>query len=86
MLLKFAIQDFLDDREFRNLSPATVFKIKQVKEEIKIEVFSDYHIKQMLNYYLKGLLHRLDDIHNDDAKTTKVAFEIPGLDLTIPKL
>ncbi|WP_052737640.1 phage integrase SAM-like domain-containing protein [Bacillus sp. SA1-12] len=29
MLLKFAIQDFLDDREFKNLSPATVFNYKE---------------------------------------------------------
>ncbi|MEE6451723.1 tyrosine-type recombinase/integrase [Gottfriedia acidiceleris] len=123
MLLKFAIQDFLDDREFKNLSPTTISsykeilrqfqdfcnaneivniqdispnvvkkfllfyqkkgnnatttnsklqrvkaflnymveieviqnnpakKIQRAKEDIKIEVFSDYHIKQMLNYY-----------------------------------
>ncbi|WP_078408719.1 tyrosine-type recombinase/integrase [Priestia abyssalis] len=123
MLLKFAVQDFLDDREFKNLSPTTIssykeilkqfqsfcndneivnvqditpnvikkfllhyqkkgnnatttnsklqrvkaflnymieievieknpaIKIQRAKEDIKIEVFSDYHIKQMLNYY-----------------------------------
>lgn len=126
MLLKFAIQDFIEDREFKNLSPATIItyqntfrnfkewcgeneiidvteitertikkyllyckkerenkptsinhkirnlrmlfnymeetgiikkdknpmtKIKTIKEDVKIEVFSDYHIRQMLNYY-----------------------------------
>ncbi|WP_262172782.1 tyrosine-type recombinase/integrase [Saccharococcus sp. Marseille-Q5394] len=123
MLLKFAIQDFLDDREFKNLTPKTIEsyrgilkqfeyfctkhevlnveditvqlmkkyilyfqrkgnnptttnsklqriraflnymiecevinenparKIAKAKEDIKIEVFTDYHIKQMLNYY-----------------------------------
>lgn len=124
MLLKFALQDFIDDREFKNLSPKTIIgykdilgqfvnycnenevvnvqditqntikkylmyckntlgnnptslnhklnrlnaflnylveievieknpakKVKRVKEDIRIEVFSDYHIKQMLNYY-----------------------------------
>lgn len=124
LLLKFALQDFIDDREFKNLSPKTIIgykdilgqfvnycnenevinvqditqntikkylmyckntlrnnptslnhklnrlnaflnylveiemieknpakKIKRVKEDIRIEVFSDYHIKQMLNYY-----------------------------------
>lgn len=123
MLLKFAIQDFLDDREFKNVTPNTLEsykliigqlndfltenevvnvqevtpnhikkfilhyqkkgnnatttnsklqriraffnymieceiitqnpakKIKKAKEDIKIDVFTDYHIKQMLNYY-----------------------------------
>lgn len=123
MLLKFAIQDFLDDREFQNLSPTTIHSYKEIlgqflkycneneivnvedisqntikkyllqckkqgnnatttnsklqrikaflnymveneviknnpakkiqrsKEDIKIEVFTDYHIKQMLTYY-----------------------------------
>lgn len=124
LLLKFALQDFIDDREFKNLSPKTIIgykdilgqfvnycnenevinvqditqntikkylmyckntlrnnptslnhklnrlnaflnylveiemieknpakKVKRVKEDIRIEVFSDYHIKQMLNYY-----------------------------------
>ncbi|WP_205635671.1 tyrosine-type recombinase/integrase [Priestia filamentosa] len=123
MLLKFAIQDFLDDREFKNLSTTTITnykdilkqfldfcnenevlnvqditpntvkkflihyqkkgnnvtttnsklqrikaflnymieieviskspadKIRRSKEDIKIEVFTDYHIKTMLNYY-----------------------------------
>ncbi|MED4618379.1 tyrosine-type recombinase/integrase [Priestia megaterium] len=124
MLLKFALQDFIDDREFKNLSPKTIVgykdilnqfvnycneneainvqditpntikkylmycknelgnnptslnhklnrvnaflnylveievidknpakKVKRVKEDIRIEVFTDYHIKQMLNYY-----------------------------------
>lgn len=128
VLLKFAIKDFLDDREFKNLSKHTLYrykkileefqsfivkdeivnvenilpgsikkyllhcqnerknnpttintkirclksflnymteseiipekrnpiqKISYVKEEIKIEVFSDEHIKQMLGYYRK---------------------------------
>ena len=123
MLLKFAIQDFLDDREFKNLTPKTIEsyrgilkqfeifctdagvlnvediadntmkqyilhfqrkgnnatttnsklqrvraflnymiecevikvnpakKIQKAKEDIRIDVFTDYHIKQMLNYY-----------------------------------
>lgn len=123
MLIKFAIQDFLEDREFKNVTPATLegyrtilkqfqefcdeheiinvqdispntikkyilhyqragnnatttntklrrvksflnymveceviknnpaTKIKQAKEDIKIDVFTDYHIKQMLSYY-----------------------------------
>lgn len=123
MLLKFAIQDFLDDRQFKNISPKTMEtyelilkqfeefcidneivnvgeitpnvvkkfilhyqkkgnnasttntklqrvkaffnymveievinkspadKIQRAKEDIKIDVFTDYHIKQMLNYY-----------------------------------
>ncbi|MDZ5470397.1 tyrosine-type recombinase/integrase [Bacillus sp. 31A1R] len=123
MLLKFAINDFLDDREFKNVTPNTLSnyknilgqfhdfcvenevvnvedvtlnvvkkfilfyqkkgnnatstnsklqriraffnfmieteviqknpasKISKAKEDIRIEVFSDYHIKQMLNYY-----------------------------------
>ncbi|MGI1810572.1 tyrosine-type recombinase/integrase [Priestia sp. TGN 0903] len=124
MLLKFALQDFIDDREFKNLSPKTIIgykdilgqfvnycndnevvnvqditqntikkylmyckndlgnnptslnhklnrlnaflnylveievldknpakKVQRVKEDIRIEVFTDYHIKQMLNYY-----------------------------------
>nr|WP_042873419.1 tyrosine-type recombinase/integrase [Heyndrickxia coagulans] len=123
MLLKFAIQDFLDDRIFKNLSPSTLQtykdilgqfqdfcnenevlnvqdvspnlikryiiscqkngnnptttntklqrikaflnymveceviekspaqKIQRAKEDVKIDVFSDYQIKQMLNYY-----------------------------------
>ncbi|MDG4849578.1 tyrosine-type recombinase/integrase [Peribacillus frigoritolerans] len=134
MLLKFAIQDFKDDREFKNLSEQTIknymillnefqafcvekeilnveevttntvksyflycmklkknnpvtvntkiknlkaffnymvesdiivekrnpmFKIEKAKTDTKIDVFSDYHIKQMLNYYrrLKGREH-----------------------------
>jgi len=123
LLLKFAIQDFLDDREFKNLTPKTIEsyrgilkqfeifctdagvlnvediadntmkqyilhfqrkgnnatttnsklqrvraflnymiecevikvnpakKIQKAKEDIRIDVFTDYHIKQMLNYY-----------------------------------
>ncbi|MFB7303560.1 tyrosine-type recombinase/integrase [Heyndrickxia sporothermodurans] len=123
MLIKFAIQDFLDDREFKNLSSTTIqtykdilgqfqqycseneilnvqdittnickkyllhcqrlgnnatttnsklqrikaflnymiecevieknpaTKIQRAKEDVRIDVFSDYHIKQMLNYY-----------------------------------
>lgn len=126
MLLKFAIQDFMDDREFKNLSVETIKsynntlqefhdycveneiidvldikpriiknyliycqkvrknkttsinhklrnlkiffnyleeievvdkktnaakKINHIKEDVKIEVFTDYQIKQMLNYY-----------------------------------
>ncbi|MEK4030772.1 tyrosine-type recombinase/integrase [Pseudobacillus sp. FSL P4-0506] len=123
MLLKFAIQDFLDDREFKNVSPTTMEtyrillkqfeefcienelvnvqditqntikkyilhyqkkgnnagttntklqrikaffnymvecevikespakKIQRAKEDVRIDVFTDYHIKQMLNYY-----------------------------------
>lgn len=123
MLIKFAIQDFLDDREFKNLSSTTISsykdilgqfqryctenevmnvqditqntvkkflltcqkignnatttnsklqrikaflnymieievieknpakKLQRAKEDIKIDVFTDYHIKQMLNYY-----------------------------------
>lgn len=123
MLLKFAIQDFLDDREFKNVTGTTMEtykillkqfedfcteneiinveditqntikkyiihfqkkgnnpsttntklqrikaflnymvecdvikvspakKIQRAKEDIRIEVFTDYHIKQMLNYY-----------------------------------
>ena len=123
MLLKFAVQDFLDDREFKNVTSKTIEtykniltqflnfcneneilnvqdvtpntvkkyllhyqkqgnnstttntklqriraffnymieievidknpadKIQKAKEDIKIDVFSDYHIKQMLNYY-----------------------------------
>lgn len=124
LLLKFALQDFIDDREFKNLSPKTIIgykdilgqfvnycndnglvnvqditqntikkylmycknelgnnptslnhklnrlnaflnylveievldknpakKVQRVKEDIRIEVFTDYHIKQMLNYY-----------------------------------
>lgn len=123
MLLKFAIQDFLDDRDFKNLTSKTIenykvilkqfeyyctknevlnveditvkfmkqyilyfqrkgnnatttnsklqriraflnymiesevitenpaTKIKKAKEDIRIDVFTDYHIKQMLNYY-----------------------------------
>lgn len=132
MLLKFAVQDFMDDREFRNLSEETlksynntikefhdycienkiidvldikprtiknyliycqkvrknkatsinhklrnikIFfnyleeieivtkktnparKVKHIKEDVKIEVFSDYQIRQMLNYY-RRLKHR----------------------------
>lgn len=129
MLLKFAIQDFIDDREFKNLSETTIndYKmqlgqflkfcneneilnveditkntvkkfllhyrkkgnnattintklqrvkaflnymveievikknpaqdIERAKEDIKIEVFTDYHIKQMLNYY-RRIKHR----------------------------
>ncbi|MGJ9383880.1 tyrosine-type recombinase/integrase [Salipaludibacillus sp. CF4.18] len=126
MLLKFAIQDFLDDREFKNVTKATLdtykvimrqfvnyltdqevmnveditpnvlkkyllycskdlgnnvvsvnakirrvkaflnymveeeviskspmAKISQSKEDIRINVFTDYHVKQMLNYYRK---------------------------------
>ena len=123
LLLKFALQDFLDDRVFKNLSSTTITgykdilghflkycneheilnvedvttntvkkyliqcqksgnnatttnsklqrirafynymiecevvdknpakKIQRAKEDIRIEVFNDYHIKQMLNYY-----------------------------------
>ncbi|QNG59442.1 tyrosine-type recombinase/integrase [Bacillus sp. PAMC26568] len=123
MLLKFGLQEFLDDREFKNVTPNTltnykimlnqfldfcieneivnvqdvtpnivkkfilhyqkkgnnasstnsklqrirVFfnymieievieknpanKIQKAKEDVRIEVFTDYHIKQMLNYY-----------------------------------
>lgn len=124
LLLKFALQDFIDDREFKNLSPKTIIgykdilgqfvnycndnelvnvqditqntikkylmyckselgnnptslnhklnrlnaflnylveievidknpakKVQRVKEDIRIEVFTNYHIKQMLNYY-----------------------------------
>ncbi|KPC98694.1 Tyrosine recombinase XerC [Geobacillus sp. BCO2] len=123
MLLKFAIQDFLDDRKFKNVTPKTIEtyqnilkhfldfcnengivnvqdvtpntikkyllhckeignvstttntklqrikaffnymieievidknpaeKFQRAKEDVKIDVFSDYHIKQMLNYY-----------------------------------
>lgn len=124
LLLKFAVQDFIDDREFKNISQKTIIgykdilnqfinycsaneiinvqditqntikkylvycknelgnnptslnhkltrlnallnylveievieknpakKIKRVKEDIHIEVFTDYHIKQMLNHY-----------------------------------
>ncbi|PFR97159.1 integrase [Priestia megaterium] len=124
LLLKFALQDFIDDREFKNLSPKTIIgykdilgqfvnycndnglvnvqditqntikkylmycknelgnnptslnhklnrlnaflnylveievinknpakKVQRAKEDIRIEVFTDYHIKQMLNYY-----------------------------------
>ncbi|MDF2039345.1 MULTISPECIES: tyrosine-type recombinase/integrase [Cytobacillus] len=123
MLLKFAVQDFLEDREFKNVTQKTLQsykimikqfenfctqkgvmnveditvtlvkqfivhyqkqgnnatttnsklqrvraflnymiecevikenpakKIKKAKEDIKIDVFTDYHIKQMLNYY-----------------------------------
>ncbi|WP_246860936.1 phage integrase SAM-like domain-containing protein [Bacillus sp. REN3] len=122
-MLKFAVQDFLDDREFKNVTPNTLEsyrlmigqlhdfltenevvnvedvtpnhikkfilhyqkkgnnatttnsklqriraffnymlecevitnnpakKIQKAKEDIKIDVFTDYHIKQMLNYY-----------------------------------
>lgn len=122
-MIKFAIQDFLDDREFKNLSSTTISsykdilgqfqryctdneimnvqditqntvkkflltcqkignnatttnsklqrikaflnymieievieknpakKLQRAKEDIKIDVFTDYHIKQMLNYY-----------------------------------
>ncbi|MGE7217139.1 tyrosine-type recombinase/integrase [Priestia koreensis] len=123
MLLKFAVQEMYDDREFKNLSPVTLEnykemlgqfeqycrdnevinveditanhvkkfliqcqkkgnkpssinskltrikaflnymveieiikdnpakRIQRLKEDIRIEVFTDYHIKQMLNYY-----------------------------------
>nr|WP_154895868.1 tyrosine-type recombinase/integrase [Paenibacillus xylanexedens] len=34
-----------------NLNPAR--KVNYAREEIKIEVFNDYHIKQMLSYYRK---------------------------------
>jgi integrase/recombinase XerD len=123
LLLKFAVQDFLDDRVFKNLSSTTIGsykdilgqfqkfcneheilnvedvtthnikkyllecqkkgnnatttnsklqriraffnymiecevieknpakKIQKAKEDVRIEVFNDYHIKQMLNYY-----------------------------------
>jgi integrase/recombinase XerD len=123
LLLKFAVQDFLDDRVFKNLSSTTIEsykdilgqfqkfcneheilnvedvtthnikkyllecqkkgnnatttnsklqriraffnyiiecevieknpakKIQKAKEDVRIEVFNDYHIKQMLNYY-----------------------------------
>lgn len=123
MLLKFAIQDFLDDREFKNVTQNTLInyktmlgqfldfcntseivnvedvtpntvkkfiihfqkkgnnatstntklqrvrvffnymiecevveknpasKIQKAKEDVRIDVFTDYHIKQMLNYY-----------------------------------
>ncbi|MBB2483451.1 phage integrase N-terminal SAM-like domain-containing protein, partial [Bacillus sp. APMAM] len=123
LLIKFAIQEFLDDREFKNLSSTTIQtykdilgqflhfcnengvlnvqdissntikkyilqyqklgnnatttnsklqrikaflnyfveseviqknpaeKIQRAREDIRIDVFSDYHIKQMLNYY-----------------------------------
>ncbi|MBM7703109.1 tyrosine-type recombinase/integrase [Metabacillus iocasae] len=129
LLLKFAIQDFLDDRKFKNLSPTTISnykdilgqfqlfcaenevinvqditsnvikkyllhyqkvgnnstttnsklqrvkaflnymieievleknpaeKIKRAKEDIRIDVFSDYHITQVLNYY-RRIKHR----------------------------
>jgi integrase/recombinase XerD len=36
MLLKFAIQDFLDDREFKNLSPATLFNYKELLKQFQI--------------------------------------------------
>lgn len=134
MLLKFAVQDFLDDREFKNLSVTTINsykdilgqflqfcneqeivnvedvtanhvkryiihcqkkgnnatttnsklqriraffnymveievikqnpakKVPKAKEDIKIEVFTDYHINQMLNYY-RRLKNREHSFH-----------------------
>lgn len=134
MLLKFAVQDFLDDREFKNLSQTTINsykdilgqflqfcneneivnveditsnhvkkyiiqcqkrgnnatttnsklqriraffnymveievieknpakKVPKAKEDIRIEVFTDYHIKQMLNYY-RRLKNREHSFH-----------------------
>lgn len=135
LLLKFAIQDFLDDREFKNLSTTTIDsykeilgqflkfcneneivnvqdvtqntvktyllkyqkkgnnatttnsklqrikaflnymveievieknpakKIQRAKEDIKIDVFTDYHIRQMLNYY-RRLKNREHTFHS----------------------
>src|SRR5699024_9884219 len=41
--------NYLVAEEIIKESPAK--KLSMVKEDIKIEVFTDYHIKQMLNYY-----------------------------------
>ena len=135
-MLKFAIQDFLDDRKFKNVTPKTIESYKNIlkhfldfcneneilnvqdvtpntikkyllhcqnrgnnstttntklqrikaffnymieievieknpaekfqraKEDIKIDVFSDYHIKQMLNYLYLYHQHILKDYLN----------------------
>lgn len=46
--------NFLVAEEIIKENPAD--KLQQVKEDIQIEVFTDYHIKQMLNYFkrIKG--------------------------------
>jgi integrase/recombinase XerD len=44
-----AFLNYMVEIEVLTKSPAD--KISRAKEDIKIEVFTDYHIKQMLNYY-----------------------------------
>ena len=44
-----AFLNYMVEIEVIKSNPANV--IKQSREDIRIEVFSDYHIKQMLNYY-----------------------------------
>jgi integrase/recombinase XerD len=44
-----AFLNYLVEEEIIKTNPSN--KIKKAQEDIKIEVFSDYHIKQMLNYY-----------------------------------
>lgn len=44
-----AFLNYLVEEEIIKDNPSN--KIKKAQEDIKIEVFSDYHIKQMLNYY-----------------------------------
>lgn len=50
-----ALMNYLVEIEVLDKSPAK--DIKNAKEDIRIEVFTDYHIKQMLNYY-RRLKHR----------------------------
>jgi len=49
--------NFLANNEIINLKQIPTTKIPYIKEDIKVEVFSDEHIKQMLNYYKRIKYH-----------------------------
>ncbi|MFD1357348.1 tyrosine-type recombinase/integrase [Fictibacillus halophilus] len=153
MLIKFAVQDFYEDREFKNLSPKTITaykdilsqffgfcleqevlnvqditvntvkqyllhcqkrgnnatttnsklqriraflnymvecevieknpakRVQKAREDIRIDVFTDYHIKQMLNYY-RRLRNREHAFHSYRDHTVIITLLGTGLRLS----
>ncbi len=72
MLLKFAIQDYIEDREFKNLSPATIKTYKTTLNE-----FQDYcsknkivNVEDVKLNHIKNYLRHCQSVRKNNAVTT----------------